>query len=265
MLKRKTLTLVVVVASFALLAPTAFAHQGQSGARYGGENAGSGRAQGKAPSRVTSRLKRASRSLDLAEERVDDENNSGAVSALASVRKNLASAHKSANKRVSAAADSGPASAAAVPVADDKVVDSTVSLFDGVTDSGVVSAIEQTLDAALTDRDGTVDAIAALTAEQQADYYEVLDAIDQDIDDEVSSIDDALADDTLTPEATAALNDAKTQAQATQTKVKALLATLEANGTNSETSDGSTSADGRDCPEGARREGARRESSRNES
>ncbi|MEA2472268.1 MAG: hypothetical protein QOE06_183 [Thermoleophilaceae bacterium] len=250
MLKRKTLTLVVLVASFALLAPAAFAHPGQSGARHHGDNTGS-RSGGysPAPSRVTTRLKRAARSLDLAQTRVDDGDNSGAISALASVRKNLASAHKSANARVSAAAANGPASANAVTVADDDVVTSTVSLFDGVTDSSVVNAIAQTLDGALTGRDGTVDAIAALTAAQQADYYYVLEGIDQAIDDEVASIDDALANDTLTADAKAALSDAKTKAQATQTKVKALLATLEANGTTSNQTTNS-SGTGRNCPKG---------------
>ena len=252
MLQRKTTGLVILVASFALLAPTAFARPGGHGP--GGDRAGAGQFDRRdVPSRVSSRLKRAARALDRAEERVDDGETAGAIGSLSSVRKNLASAQKSGNKRIAANADSGPAAAWALTNAQHKIVDATAALFDGVTDPALVGAIEETLDAALTGRDGTVDAIAALPVADQEDYHSVLERVDAAIDDEVEAIDEALADDTLTPEATAALNDAKTQAQATQTKVKALLAALDANVTTSQVADGDS--EGRDCPEG--REGRR--------
>lgn len=254
MLQRKTLTLVVLVASFALLAPTAFARPGHHGGGPSGDRAGAGQQIDRrdVPSRVSSRLKRAARALDRAEERVDDGETAGAISSLSSVRKNLASAQKSGNKRVTANDDNGPATAWALTNAQHKIVDATAALFDGVTDPALVSAIEATLDAALDGRDATVDAIAALPVADQEDYHSVLAGIDEDTGDEVEAIDEALADDTLTPEATTALNDAKTQAQATQAKVRSLLAALDANTTtSSQVADG----DGRDCPEG--REGNR--------
>ncbi|HEX8744150.1 MAG TPA: hypothetical protein VF712_13555 [Thermoleophilaceae bacterium] len=244
------MTLVVLVASFALLAPTAFARPGHHGPG-GGDRAGSGQFDRRdVPSRVSSRLKRAARALDRAEERVDGGETAGAISSLSSVRRNLASAQRSGDKRVTANADDGPAAAWALTGAQHKIVDATAALFDGVTDPALVSAIEETLDAALTGRDGTVDAIAALPVADQEDYYAVLARVDDQIDDEVEAIDEALSDDALTPEATAALNDAKTQAQATQTKVKALLAALDASTTTA--SKVADDDEGRDCPEGAR-------------
>jgi hypothetical protein len=250
MLHRKTLTLVVLVASFALLAPSAFARPGHHGPSANGERAGNASFDRRdVPSRVSSRLKRAARSLDRAEERVDDGETAGAISSLSSVRKNLASAQKSGNKRVSSNADNGPAAAWALTNAQHKVVDATAALFDGVTDPALAGAIEETLDAALTGRDATVDAIAALPVADQEDYYAVLEGVDEDVDDEVEAIDEALSDDTLTSEATAALSDAKTQAQATQTKVKALLAALDANTTTTSQVAGDDEAGRRDCPE----------------
>jgi hypothetical protein len=257
MFPRKITSLVVLVAVLALAAPTiAQANRGggpghgpgadRSGASYGAPD------RADVPSRVSSRLKRADRALGRAEDAVDDGDSAKATSALSSVRTNLASATKSANKRVSAGSDSGPAAAWAVTRFDHKVIDSTVSLFDGVTDTALVGAIEQTLDAAIGGRDGTVDAIAALPAADQEDYYYVLERIDDNIDDEVEAIDEALADDALAPEAQAALNDAKTQAQATQAKVRALTASLEASSTSnvSDTAGGNGNGNGRrDCPE----------------
>ena len=263
MFQRKIMTLAVLVASFALLAPSAFARGGhQDGPGERDARAGGSIDRRDVPSRVSSRLKRASRALDRAEERVDDGETAGAIASLSSVRKNLASAQKSGNKRVSSNADNGPAAAWALAHAQHRIVDSTSSLFDGVTDPALVDAIEETLDAALTGRDGTVDAIGALPVADQADYRRILEGIDEDVDDEVEAIDEALSDDTLTADATAALNDAKTQAQATQTKVRALLTAIGASSTTtgSQVADDDESSERRDCPEGREgRRGARQE------
>ena len=264
MFRRLVTTFAVLVASLALLAPTALArgpHDGpgereaQSAERGGPQGARFDRRD--VPSRVASRLKRASRALDRAEERVDDGETAGAISSLSAVRKNLASAQKSGNRRIGSNADNGPAAAWALTSAQHKIVDATAALFDGVTEAGLVSAIEETLDAALNGRDATVDAIGALPASDQARYEGVLERIDAAVDDEVEAIDEALADDTLTPEATAALNDAKTQAQATQTEVRAMLTAIGASSANAQVADQDGEGERRrDCPEG--REGARR-------
>ena len=181
---------------------------------------------------------------------MDDGESAGAISSLSAVRKNLASAQKSGNKRVSSNADNGPASAWALTNAQHKIVDATAALFDGVTDPGLVDAIEETLDAALSGRDATVDAIGALPVADQEDYESVLERVDAAIDDEVEAIDEALADDTLTPDATAALNDAKAQAQATQTEVRAMLAAIGSSATASQVADDDDGDRRRDCPEG---------------
>ena len=258
MFQRKIMVLAVMVASFALLAPSAFARGGDRGGAGEREaRAGSSLDRRDVPSRVSSRLKRAARALDKAEDRVDDGETAGAISALSSVRKNLASAQKSGNKRVTANADNGPAAAWALANAQHRIVDSTAALFDGVTDPALVSAIEETLDAALTGRDATVDAIAALPVADQEAYSRVLEEIEEDTGDEIEAIDEALADDTLTPEATTALNEAKAQAQATQAEVQALQAALGSSSTStSQVADGED-ADGRDCPEGEGRRGSR--------
>ncbi|HEX8051839.1 MAG TPA: hypothetical protein VF517_02535 [Thermoleophilaceae bacterium] len=257
MFQRKILMLAVLVASFALLAPSALARGGHHGGPGERDARGAAIDRQDVPSRVSSRLKRASRALDKAEERVDDGETAGAISSLSAVRKNLASAQKSGNKRVTANADDGPASAWALTNAQHKIVDATAALFDGVTETTLVSEIEETLDAALTGRDATVDAIGALPVADQQAYRHVLEGIDEEIDDEVEAIDEALSDDTLTPEATTALNDAKAQAQATQTEVRALLTALGSSSTSaSQVSDGQA-GDGRDCPEdGSTRAGA---------
>jgi hypothetical protein len=255
MLKTKSLILAVVVASLALLAPSAAlargGHHGPGGDRD--VRAQSSFTREDVPSRVASRLKRARRALDRAEERVDDGETAGAVASLSSVRKNLASAQKSGHRRIAANAESGPAAAWALTNAQHRIVDATAALFDGVTEAPLVSAIEETLGAALSGRDATIDAIAGLPVADQEDYYRVLARVDDAIDDEVEAIDEALADDALTPEATAALNDAKAQAQATQTEVRAMLAALDASATSASRVAGDAE-DGepgrRDCPEG---------------
>jgi hypothetical protein len=252
MFRRLVMTFAVVVASLALLAPSALARGGHGGpgdreARAGGFD------RRDVPSRVSSRLKRASRALDRAEERVDDGETAGAIASLSAVRKNLASAQKSGNKRISSSSDHGPAAAWALTSAQHRIVDATAALFDGVTDPALVDAIEETLDAALGGRDTTVDAIGALPAADQEDYESVLERIDAAIDDEVEAIDEALADDTLTPEATAALNDAKAQAQATQTEVRAMLTAIGSSSATSAVAGEDADAEGRrDCPEGRR-------------
>src|SRR4051794_38916481 len=61
------------------------------------------------PSRIATKLTRAEKALDRAQERADDGNVDGAVAQLAAVRRNLASAEKSAVKRTTADSENGPA------------------------------------------------------------------------------------------------------------------------------------------------------------
>jgi hypothetical protein len=89
-----------------------------------------------------------------------------------------------------------------------------------------------------------------LSADQQAEYYGVLDDVNGSVADELDAIDQALSDDTLTQAGTDALNSAKTKITATQTTVKGLTDALDAADAQN-VSDGSTSDDG-DCPGGGR-------------
>ena len=223
------ITMLLAVLALGLAAAGPVSARGGDGDR---PYAGSGFDRSDVPARVASRVKRANRALDRAEDYADDSNASSAASALGAVRRNLAAALKTANRKIGAGSEKGPGAAFAVASAQDKVIDGTVALFDGADDA-LVSEIAQTLDAAITGRDDLVAAIGALSADDQQDYYEVLSRIDEDVTDEIESIDDALADDTLSADAQAALQSAREKLVASQSAVQALLATQEDGSTTS--------------------------------
>ena len=197
---------------------------------------------------VADRVARAERSLQRAQDKADDGDTAGAASALSSVRKNLASALKSAKKRVVAGNDTGPDAIGAVTGAQHDVIVGTAGLFDGQTDGSLVQSIADTLKAALDGRDEAIAAIAALPAADQSNYEYVLEQIDSDIADDIDAVDSALSDDTLTPEATAALNDAKAQLTASQTSVQALSASTSAASTSDSSDTAGSNGNGRNCP-----------------
>jgi hypothetical protein len=201
------------------------------------------------PSRVSSRIRRAERALDRAGDAVDDGNATAAAPALKSVNTNLTAAAKAAKKRVSA--DNGPDSFYAVTSAQDDVIDNVVSLYDGADDA-TVTALTTTLNGAISGRDDLIAAIAALT--DQSDYAFVIDDVGDDVTDEIASIDDALADDTLSDQAKSDLTDARAKLVATQTTVQGLASAQ----TTSADQPGSTAqADDQDCPRGGRDGGPR--------
>lgn len=168
------------------------------------------------PSRVATKLKAADRALDRAQERADDGESAGAATALASVRKNLASALKSAQRRITPTGGrAGKASAGAVARTDHHVVAGTASMFDGA-DATVTDASASTLDAAIDNRDAVIAAIAALSGDALERYERVLHRIEKAVDDEIEAITEALEDDTLTPEGRAALEAALTKLAATK-------------------------------------------------
>jgi hypothetical protein len=244
---RRTLTAALLGASLVVAAPSVASAHGQGHGQRGGNQGSSAQSYDRSnvPSRVSTRLARAERSLARAADAVDESNAAATASALKSVRSNLAAAVKSAKKR--SAADNGPDSFYAVATTQHNVVDQVASLYDGADDT-TVSALTQTLNAAIDSRDDLVATIAGLTADQQSGYGFVLSAIDDDVTSEIDSIDEALADDTLTDAAKADLTAARAKLVATQTAVQGLNATQ----SNSSTSTGTTAADGRDCPPGSR-------------
>ena len=216
----KTITAALLAVGLVTAAPAA-AH---GGGGPGGHRAGDGYG-GKVPSRITTRLKRADRSLDRAGDYIDDGKAASAAASLKSVTSNLSAAEKSAKRGL--AGTNGPAGAGAVADAEDNVIGELAGLFDGADDD-TTTAVATALDATITQRDDLVAAIGALAVADQADYYDVLDEIADATADELDSIDQALSDDTLTTGGTDALNSAKTKITATQTAVKALLTALDA-------------------------------------
>lgn len=192
-----------LAASLALALPgAAFAGGGD---RHRG---GDGPRGGDAPTRVTAPLARAARALDRAEERIDDGETAGAVTALTSVRRNLASAVKAAKRRVSG--ETGPDSVLAVVSAQHRVVLGTANAFDGQS-GDVVDALAATLDAALDGRD---DLLAAVPADGDA-YGDVFGAVSADAADETETLNEVKEDDTLTDAARAAVDAALAQVAAT--------------------------------------------------
>jgi len=240
---RRTLTAALLGASLVAAAP-AVASAGPGHHGRGGDQAGARFDRSDVPSRVSSRLKRAERALDRASDAVDDGNATTAASSLKGVRSNLAAALKAAKKR--AAADNGPDSFYAVASTQHHVIDEVASLYDGADDT-TVAALTETLNAAIDGRD---DLIAAIPAGSQSDYGFVYDAINDDVADEIESIDDALSDDTLTDTAKSDLTAARAKLVATQAVVQPLAA-----GTaQTAADDGSSADDARDgdCPRGER-------------
>jgi hypothetical protein len=199
-------------------------HHGDQAGRGGG---------GDVPTRVAKRIKWAERALDRASGYADDGNDAAATTALKAVSKNLAAATKSVNKKMAAGADNGPDAAGAVAHADDDVISEVSGLFDGA--DALVDPLNTTLNDAIDGRDSLVAAIAALSADDQHDYFDVLERIDRDVSDEIDGIDEALSDDTLTDDAEADLTAAKGKLSATQTAVEGLLANLDTS--NSEAAD----------------------------
>jgi hypothetical protein len=219
---KSTIGLMALSAGLVAAAPA-----GAQSGHHHGQGAGSG--GGDVPSRVAKRVKRAERALDRASGYADDGNEASATSSLGAVRKNLAAAVKAANKRVAAAADNGPDAAGAAAGAQHDVITEVSGLFDGA--DGLVDPLNTTLNGAIDGRDSLVAAIAALSADDQQAYVDVLDGIDSDVTDEIDGIDQALSDDTLTDAAKADLTAARDKLTATKTAVEGLLANLDTSNT----------------------------------
>lgn len=174
-------------------------------------------------SRVTTKLRSVGRGLDRAEGYVEDGDAAKAATALASVRRSLASAQRTTLRKVTADGDGASASATAVERAEHAIVASTTSLYDGQT-GDVVTAISTTLDAALDGREALATAVAALTDEQEADYDRYYAKVAKDVAAEAEDVADAVADDELSTEAGTALGEAATRLAAQKTAVDAIVA-----------------------------------------
>ena len=241
---QKIVVLAVLVCGLVWAAPAA-----ANGGHHGrdGRSAERGDRGGNVPSRVADRVRRAERALERAEERADDGETAGAVSSLASARRNLAAALRSAKRRVTAGNETGPAAIRAVVRAQHHAVESTAGLFDGA-EGELVDALEQTLDAAIAGRDEAIAAIAALPEDDRDDYAFVVRSIDEDAGDEIEAIDEALEDDTLTPAARQALTEARAALEAGRTSAQPLVSAAQDDGATADVDDdGSARRGGRGC------------------
>lgn len=178
------------------------------------------------PGRVAAAIRRTQRSLDNAENHVDEAEPAKAVTSLRAVRRNMYRADRAARRQMNAVpADpeaettSGPDSVIAVLTLDQTVVESLSGLFDtnskGVVD-GLSHAMYRTMDA----RDRLLNSVIALDPEGAGANYSdgMADTLDGYAD-EVASISEALADDQLSAGGARVLRPALSQSQATAAKV----------------------------------------------
>jgi hypothetical protein len=207
----------------------------------------SNQSSGSVSSRVRTRLNRGLKALNNASDAIDNGDNAKAQSGLKAVAGNFAAAEKAAKKHAS------PANYGAVANASHDAIGDLASLFDGVTDTDTVNQIGTTLNAVIGDRDDLISTIGGLS--DKSNYANVVQEISNDVADEISSVQDALSDDTLKdPEAKDALNAALTKLQATASAVSSLLSSLGTSTQQTPVSQQTPAATGQgqrgDCPHG---------------
>ncbi len=195
------------------------------------------------PARVALRIRRAERALARASDHATDGESAAAITALTVVRSSLESALKSAAKH--SGDKYGPGSFGAVARAQDDVAQGAADLLDGAGDD-LTAALATTLKAALDGHDTIVADVGALSADDQADYAEVLDAIAGEAGDEADAFTEGVSDDTLTDAGKSAEQDAATQATATAAAAQKLYDALDLSAADA-SGDG---PGGGDCPGG---------------
>ncbi len=182
------------------------------------------------PGRVASAIRRAQHSLDNAEEHVDEGEYRQSVVSLRSVRRNMYRADKAARRQMNAPpvtdpdaepVTTGPDSVIAVLTLDGTITQSLSGLFD-TNSKGVVVGLTHAMFRTLNARDRLLDSVIALDPEGAgADYADgMADTVDGYAD-EVATLTEALADDSLSTGGRKVLTKALAQVQATNAKVVA--------------------------------------------
>ena len=182
------------------------------------------------PGRVAGAIRRTQRSLDNAEEHIDEAEITQAVKSLRAVRRNMYRADKAARRQMNAApvedpdaepVTTGPDSVIAVLTLDGTISQSLSGLFD-TNSKGVVDGLTHAMYRSLNARDRLLDSVIALDPEGAgADYADgMADTVDGYAD-EVATLTEALADDTLSAGGRRVLTKALAQVQATNAKVVA--------------------------------------------
>jgi hypothetical protein len=195
------------------------------------------------PSRIASLSKRIQRAMDKATDHVDEAEYPKAIISLRAVRKHITAINKAAVKQLSAApvdpedepepADpnaeepEAPEEAATTPAdvvvavltLEQGVITDLSGLLNGNTGS-LVGAIGTSMTAVQTARDNLINQVVGLDPEGAgADYADVMADSVAGYDDEVASITDALADDTLSAGGKSVLTSALAKSKATQAKI----------------------------------------------
>ena len=187
------------------------------------------------PGRVASAIRRTQRALDNAEEHLDEGEYRQSVTSLRAVRRNMYRADKAARRQMALSAveppegegeeveptTTGPDSVIAVLTLDATVSQSLSGLFD-TNSKGVVDGLTHAMYRTLNARDRLLDSVIALDPEGAgADYADgMADTVDGYAD-EVATVTEALADDSLSTGGRKVLTKALAQVQATNAKVTA--------------------------------------------
>jgi hypothetical protein len=180
------------------------------------------------PSRVANAIARTEISLGTAQMSVDTGDTVKAAAALKAVRANVARADKAARYQMNlipadpeAETTSGPDSVIAVLTLEHDVITNLVALFDAKS-GATVDALSPCLFATLNTREALVDAVIALDPEGAgAPYADGMPDIVPDFDDEVSNLQEGLAEDVLSTGGRKVVTSALAQSQRTQAKVAA--------------------------------------------
>jgi len=183
------------------------------------------------PSRMSTAITRAQRSLDKAAEHIDEGEYTKAIVSLRGLRRNMYRADRAATRLLNAPAPpedaeedgdetpSGPDAVIAVLGLEHDIVVGLAGLFDA-NSQGVVDALTHGLFRTLNARDRMLAAVIGLDPEGAgADYADGMADTVADYADEVDNLTEALQDDTLSAGGTRVLTTALAQVTATNTTV----------------------------------------------
>ena len=181
------------------------------------------------PSRVSVAIRRTERSLDHAEDHIDEGEYRLSKRSLLSVRRNMYRADRAARRQMNAPpppegeegeeTTTGPDSVIAVLSLDSTVVTTVAGLFD-TNSKGVVDSLSTAMFRTLNSRDKLLDRVIGLDPEGAgADYSDgMADTLDGYAD-EVANLTEALEDDTLSAGGQRVLTRALDQVEATHAKI----------------------------------------------
>jgi hypothetical protein len=178
------------------------------------------------PSRVAAAIERSQNAVDRTEARVDDAQYAAALKSLAAFAVDITRAHKAGVQQMNADPEAettpGPDSVIAVLALEQASITRLAGMFDRITNSNVVSALDAALAAAGNKRKALLNTVVGLDPEGAgADYADgMADTVDGYAD-EVANLTEALKVDQLSSAGRAALTRALARANAAAETVNA--------------------------------------------